>query len=99
MAWDRRAQLKFLQPAFRPQTFSVCRYQRQLRREPLQTKVRVSQGRRASTRLCHSEAHACAAQAATAGVLAVLSDVLAQKLAGSRTVNWRRASAVGVSVR
>ena len=35
-------------------------------------------------------------QAVTAGVLAALSDLLAQRLAGARALSWRRAAAVGV---
>ena len=35
-------------------------------------------------------------QAITAGVLAALSDLLAQRLSGSKPTNWRRAAAVGV---
>ena len=84
-------------------THMYHRYQLNLRKEPLKTKVQLDCV--ASGCVCdphvfirgHTSASYPGVQALTAGVLAALSELLAQRLAGNKTVHWRRAGALGVS--
>lgn len=80
-------------------TVAWTRYLRQLEREPLKTKARLSFGQSptfADTPIWNVTTSATAMQAITSGSLAALSDITAQKLVSNAPLNWRRTVAMAL---